>query len=169
MSKIDQLKKMYSAMAIEKKDISLQDLVNQKGKDGVIEVEIVGLASKLVPKYQNATNDGYHTMVYLKDGKKTGGFSNALHQFANFFYEGAGLDTEAAFNRVNFNEKSFIKARISIVKFTDVMDGKTVNKTTYNFELLDGDVEKVERIAQFSGNTPLLIEGVDQEPGEITA
>lgn len=149
---IDKIKKLHSAMSIERKDITLQDLVSQEGnKEGIAIVEITGLASKYVPKYHNENNQGFHTMVYLKDGRKTGGFSNALYDLARFFYDGAGMDATSTFNKVEFSSGGFIKVAISKVK----LDG---GKSTYNFEILDGEVNGVERMGQVTGQAPLLIE-----------
>lgn len=151
---IDKIKKLHSAMSIERKDISLKDLVSKEAeKDGTVTVEIIGFASKFVPKYHNENNQGYHTMIYLKDGRKTGAFSNALYDFARFFYEGAGMDTTAEFNKLMLAENGFLKVKVSPVK----LDG---GKSTYNFEIVDGDVDtsKLERIGAIAGNTPLLLE-----------
>jgi len=134
---VEMLKKMHNAQMIERKDISLQDLVNQEGKAGELTTEVVGFASKLVPKYKNDDNQGYHTTVYLKDGRITGAFSNALHEFANFFYEKAGLDIDQTFNKVTFPNGS-LKLKISVVK----LDAK---KSTYNFEIVDGEITGIER------------------------
>jgi hypothetical protein len=148
---IERIKKLHTAMSIERKDISLKDLVAKEGKNGAVTIEIVGLASKYVPKYHNENNQGMHTMIYLKDGRKTGAFSNALYDFARFFYEGAQMDTKAEFNKIMFTDKGFLKVNVAVVELEK-------GKTTYNFEIMDGLVENVERFGNLPGNTPLLIE-----------
>lgn len=151
---IDKIKKLHSAMSIERKDIALKDLVANEAdkKTGIAVIEITGIASKYVPKYHNENNQGFHTMLYLKDGRKTGGFSNALLELAQFFYKGAGQDPHSTFNKVEFKEGDFVKVGIAVVK----LDG---GRTTYNFEIIDGVVEHgIERLGQVS-DSPLLIEG----------
>lgn len=151
---IDKIKKLHSAMSIERKDISLKDLVSNEAdkKTGTVVVDIVGFASKYVPKYHNENNAGMHTMLYLADGRKTGGFSNALFELAQFFYKGAGQDPFAQFNKVEFTQGDFVKVGITHVK----LDG---GRTTYNFEIVDGMVEHgIEKVGHVS-EKPLLIEG----------
>lgn len=151
---IDKIKKLHSAMSIERKDVSLKDLVAQEAdkKTNIAVLEITGFASKYVPKYHNETNPGVHTMLYLKDGRKTGGFSTALLELAQFFYKGAGQDPFSQFNKVEFTEGDYIKVAVAVVK----LDG---GRTTYNFEILDGVVEHgIEKVGHVS-EKPLLIEG----------
>lgn len=150
---IDKIKKLHSAMSIERKDINLRDLVltEKDKKTNILTIDVVGFASKFVAKYCNENNQGYHTMVYLKDGRKTGAFSNALYDFAKFFYEGAGMDTTKDFNKLMLQEGGFLKIAVCVVE----LDAK---KTTYNFEIVDGDVSKFERIGTIAGETPLLLE-----------
>jgi hypothetical protein len=155
---IDKLKKMHSAVSIESKDFSLKEIFAGKETEAVLIV--TGLASKFVPKYHSDSNYGYHTMIYLIDGKKTGAFSNALYEFAKFFYIGAQLDPNAEFNKIMFTD-GFIQVRVSKVDL-----GK--GKTTYNFEILDGEVDKIERIGlNNQGNNIFEItEGLAALPGE---
>jgi hypothetical protein len=147
-SVVDKLKKMHSARAIEQKDFSLKDLF-PAGTESV-DLEVIGLASKFVPKYCNENNAGYHTMIYLKDGKKTGAFSNALFEFARFFYEGVGLDLDSTFNKVEFANGGFLKVRVSEVP----LDKK---KSTYNFEIVEGEINGFSRMGKLESQNPLLI------------
>jgi hypothetical protein len=151
---IDKIKKLHSAMSIERKDVSLKDLLAQEAdkKTNVLTIEVTGFASKYVSKYHNENNSGMHTMVYLKDGRKTGAFSNALFELARFFYKGAGLDEFAQFNKIELKDGGFIKLNVALVK----LDG---GRTTYNFEIVDGNIDAgVEKLGQIT-NAPLLIEG----------
>lgn len=151
---IENIKKLHSAMSIERKDISLKELVAAEAdkKSKVLVMNVAGFASKYVPKYHNENNQGFHTMIYLTDGRKTGAFSNALYELAQFFYKGAGLSEHEKFNKIMFNEGGFIQIAVTVVE----LDSK---KTTYNFEILDGNVDKgVETMGQISGGT-LLLEG----------
>lgn len=148
---IENLKRMYSAQAIEAKDISLQDLVNKEGKDGSIVIRINGIASKFVKKYASENNYGYHTMLYMIDGRKTGAFSNALYDFARFLYAGAKLNTDAEFNKIEFPEDGFLEIKVTVIK----LDSK---KSTYNFEIVDGLVDKVARIGGVDEKQMFLLE-----------
>lgn len=172
MSKtIDQLKKLHQAQAITKKDFSIKALFenNKAAKpyqndDGTATLEIVGFSSKLVPRYISETNAGYHTTVFLKDGKKTGAFSGALLELASFFYQAAQLDVSAPFNQIMFNESDFVKVKVSKV---DLSEGHM----TYNFELVDGQLDKgVEILGALSGQSvPLLFAGNEAEEEIKTA
>lgn len=139
-SMVQNLKKLHDMTSVEKKDISLKDLVAAAGKQCIISV--TGFASKLVPKYTSNENRGYHTMVYTvnADGEeiKTGAFSNALYDFAGFFYKCAGLDTTADFNKIIFDKP--VDVEISVVK----LDG---GKTTYNFDIVGGEMQQFEKFS----------------------
>lgn len=161
---LKQIKSVYSTQSIERKDISLKDLLNKEGKNDSIVVNITSFTSKLVPKYKNEHCYGMHTMITIsdkiKDGKKevervrkTGGFSNALFEFAKFFYNGVGLNPYDDFNKTELVGTG-IQTRISIVK----LDG---GKSTYNFEILDGDVEgfrKMGNAMELDSNSIQMIE-----------
>jgi hypothetical protein len=131
---IDRIKAMHKAETIENKDYSLKQLF--KNDNDVVQIEVVGLSSKRVPKYISEENDGYHTTLYLKNGEITGCFSGALHEFANFFYRHIGLDTTSDFNKVTFD--GFITVKITKI---DLKKGRT----TYNFEVIDGELRTIER------------------------
>lgn len=152
---IENLKKLHSAQAVEKKDFSLADCFDSKTKEVVL--SITGLASKFVPKYKNENNPGFHTMMYLKDGQKTGAFSTALHEFASFFYEKAGLDPEEKFNKIMFNGS--IDVKVSKI----ALDG---GRGTYNFEIIDGDATGAERMGQLAGGGIALLPEVTTEAAE---
>lgn len=155
MNAIDKIMKLHAATSIEKKDIALRDLlIRDGGKEKTVTVKIKGFASKYVPKYHNENNDGFHTMIYLDDEAKTktGCFSNALHELANFFYQGGGVDISAPFKKINFTDDAYIEVKITHVD----LDAK---KSTYNFEIVGGNVEanKIEMMGQTAGSSPMLL------------
>lgn len=150
-SKMDRIKKLHQAQAIERKDISLKDLVAQEGKDGALTIKIKGFASKWVEKYASEDNKGYHTMVYLADGRKTGAFANSLYDLASFFYKGAGLNVGELFNKIDFKD-GYIEVKVTTIE----LDKK---KSTYNFEILDGEIGKCDLIGSTKDNDTLLLEG----------
>lgn len=153
MSKLlDQIKRAHSARSIEAKDFSLSELFT--GDVDAVTLKVTGFASKLVDKYVSENNKGYHTMIYLLDGKKTGAFSNALHEFAAFFYENVGLDVNDTFNKVMF-PNGHLEVLVSVVQ----LDKK---KSTYNFEILDGEIKGFTKQGRVEINQSLLIE--DTEP-----
>lgn len=141
---------MHAARSVEQKDLSLKDFFTGKEKEAVL--EITGLASKYVPKYHNENNPGYHTMIYLKDGRKTGAFSNALFEFAKFFYELAGLDVDSTFNKLEFPNGVL---KVKVIK-VDLDKGKT----TYNFEIIEegSELNGVARMGKIEGIKPMLLE-----------
>lgn len=144
-SLIDRIKKMHSAVSIEKKDYSFKDLFKDNES---VTLEIQGLATKFVPKYAKEENAGYHTTVYLKNGEKTGCFSGALLEFANFFYSNANMDTKADFNKITFDGSIIVK--VTKIK----LDG---GRSTYNFEIVDGVVNGIERMGKLEGQAGLLL------------
>lgn len=146
-STIEMLKKLHSAQAIEQKDYPLKDLFTSKEPTKTL--QIVGFASKHVPKYEKEGNAGYHTTIYLSNGERTGCFSSALHDFAKFFYQTAGLDPADTFNKLMFTDGGFISAKVTKIPLAE-------GRTTYNFELLDGEFVTVERITNNSGGALLL-------------
>jgi hypothetical protein len=163
---VENLKKMHDAQRIENKDFSLKHLfvlsnatINKLTKpyqqeDGSAILPVVGLASKYVRKYDNENNPGYHTTVYLKDGKKTGAFSTALYEFAQYFYEQAGMGGDSTFKKLEFNG-------CMNVKVTKVdLDG---GHTTYNFEIVEGDVTGATLIGTGTGGQLLIGGSTEQE------
>jgi hypothetical protein len=149
MSKLlENIKKAHQARSIEKKDFSLTELFT--GKETETTLKVIGFASKLVEKYKSESNAGFHTMVYLQDGQKTGAFSNALYEFAKFFYEGAGLDADSSFNKVEF-PNGHIEVKVSKIDL-----GK--GKTTYNFEIVDGEINGIARMGKLENSAPMLLE-----------
>lgn len=157
LSIVEQLKKAHSARSIEQKDLSLKDFFSKDVQ--TVTLQITGFASKLVEKYKSDTNAGYHTMIYLKDGKKTGGFSGALYDIAKFFYEAAGLDLNSTFNKIELT--GYIDVKVSIIDL-----GK--GHTTYNFEILDGVVTGYSRMGKLGNAQPLLTEAGAKELEETT-
>jgi len=147
MSKIvDQMKKLYEGQAVAKKDFNLKHLFTTENKtakkyqkdDGTAELSVISIASKYVRKYDNEANGnrGFHTTLELANGEKTGAFSSALLAFAEFFYDLAGLPVDD-YRRVEFDKPVTVK-----VTKVDLSEGKT----TYNFELIGGDVTKLTRM-----------------------
>jgi hypothetical protein len=135
---VEALKKMHSAQAIEKKDFALQDLFDSKTKE--VTIDVAGFASKFVPKYHKEDNPGFHTMIYLADGQKTGAFASSLWYFAQFFYEKAGLNPEDKFNKLMFDGS--LKVKVTLIPL------ENGSKKTYNFEIVEGEINGVERIGQ---------------------
>jgi hypothetical protein len=160
-NRIDAIKKAHEARRIKQKDYSFKNLFENKAKEkelkvdenGAIVLEVVKIESKYVPKYHNENNQGYITTLTLKNGKTVGAFSNALHEFANFFYEGAGVNLDDTFKKVDIkgadNKPGFVKVKVTKID----LDG---SKSTYEFEVIDGNVEGLTR--QEAINIPLLTE-----------
>lgn len=159
-NRIEMLKKMHSARAIKRKDFSFKHIFEGSVKEikpdenRSIILEIIGFESKFVPKYEKDTNSGFHTTIFLKNGKTTGAFSNALNEFANFFYEGAGLDINDTFKKIDFlgaaDKAGFIKVQVTKIDLDS-------NKTTYEFVLLDGEVEGLKKLQDSFGAMPLQL------------
>jgi hypothetical protein len=171
---VEMLKKQHDARRIVNKDFSIKNLfeisskeINKKTKpyqqeDGTAIIPVIGIASKYVPKYDNGSNPGYHTTLYLKDGIITGAFSTAAHDLANFFFAAAGLDTEAEFNQLMFASGNVVNVRVSKIEFSGTNEkGETEARKTYNFEILDGEITGAERLG-FAG-TNLLIEAASEK------
>jgi hypothetical protein len=135
---VEQLKKLHSAQSIERKDISLEKFLAKNGDDaGHATIAIGGLMSKFVPKYEKAETGqrGFFTMIYDTNGLKIGAFSNALYEFASFFYSKLpGYDPDGRFFKFNF-----VGGDTLIVDVSEVpLDG---GRSTYNFEILSGVIE----------------------------
>jgi len=153
MSAAEKLRKMYEAQSIEAKDFSLKDLFSlsasvkpYQNEDGTATLHVKGIASKFVPKYCNENNRGYHTTLYLTDGKKTGAFSNALLQFAEFFFGAAGVELNE-YARVTFDGE--VEILISKVDLAG-------SKTTYNIEYVGGEFTGLERLGGAANYAALL-------------
>lgn len=144
---IEKIKKMHSAISIEKKDYSFKDMFKETD---VVVLDIKGLATKFVPKYAKEENAGFHTTVYLTNGEKTGCFSGALLEFANFFYSNADMDTKADFNKITFD--GHLQVKVTKIK----LDG---GRFTYNFDIMGGEVSHIERIGKVEGQALLTDSG----------
>lgn len=153
---IEKLKKAHQVMSIQKKDLSLKDFF--QGKETEVEIEVIAISSKYVKKYDKSQTNGslgFHTTLYLKDGRVTGAFSNSLLELARFFYSSVGMNPNEEFNYLSFKTESqpdaFIKLLVTKISLDD-------NKTTYNFKIVDGLVGKVDMIGNTQVNTNLLLE-----------
>lgn len=131
MNLLEKIQKLHQQQSIEQKDFSFKDLF--KTTD-VIELDVKAIQTKLVEKYRTETQEGYYTMLKLTDGKKTGCFSNGLFQFAKFFFNNCGLDSKSVHNEIEFD--GYIKVKITKIYLKDA-------KTTYNFEVIGGDVKNI--------------------------
>jgi hypothetical protein len=134
---IEQLKRLHSAQAIERKDMGLRDYIAKFGTDGAADLAISGMMSKFIPKYEkDATGQrGYFTMLYLAGGMKIGAFSNALYDLATFFYSKLpGYSDDGHFFKFEFTCGDVLNVHVSTVP----LDG---GKSTYNFEIVDGVLE----------------------------
>lgn len=172
-SAIDQLKKLHSAQAIERKDISLEKyLAKNADENGHATIAIAGFMSKHIPKYEKAElgQRGFFTMLYNTDGVKIGAFSNALFEFATFFYSKApGYDENGKFYKWEFTEGDMILVDVSEVN----LDG---GRSTYNFELLSGvldhkvnvlfDPAQAGNLLGITSSNLLTIDTPDAVPGE---
>jgi hypothetical protein len=157
MSAIERLKKAHQVMSIQKKDLSLKDFFT--GKTTEVEMEVIAISSKYVAKYDKSAENGsrgFHTTIYLKDGRITGAFSNSLLDLAQFFYKSVGMNPDSEFNYLSFKTEqqpdAFIKLLVSKI---DLDQG-----FTYNFRIQDGIIGQVERIGDPSqSNVLALTEG----------
>jgi hypothetical protein len=163
-SVFDKIKKIHDARRVEQKDFSLKDLFKLEKSD-VVKIRVIGFSSKFVPKYAKETCFGYHTMVYLADGRKTGGFSNALYRFADFYYQLTGAKPDGDFVKLMFPEGCYLDVEISQVEFDNSQ------KNTYEFNLIDGNLGDghVELLSDGAGSGVTLITDDDPDtiPGEV--
>lgn len=157
MTPLEKLKKLHDMQSIKKKDISLRDLIAKEGKAGSVVLDVIGFESKFVPKYEQPGKClGYHTTIFLSDGRTTGCFSNALYELAGFFYKLMPGYTEGLdFYPCHFTGGDVIVIEAETVALAD-------NKSTYNFEVTgQGELSHpVEGIfgATYTGN---LLSAVD--------
>lgn len=145
-SLMDKIKKMHSAVSIEQKDYSLKEIVNKNTPEAILEIK--SLSSKFVAKYHKDGNEGYHTTIQTSDGKRTGCFSGALLEFARFFYSNAKMDTTSDFCKITFD--GFIKVKVTYVPLD-------AGRSTYNFEILDGEIKGLELMGGGDAGGNLLL------------
>jgi len=151
MSKaVENLKNLYKSQTVEKKTFSLKDAFTVGNKaakkyvqdDGSLLFPVIGLASKFVPKYCNANNAGYHTMMYLDGGINTGGFSTALYNFSQTLYQAAKVPYNE-YVSVTWDKPILVRVTIEAFDKEVEKEGKTVMepRTTYHFEIVSGEAE----------------------------
>lgn len=157
MNAIEKLKKAHQLTSIQKKDFSFKDLFTGKKNTAVIEVSAI--SSKYVGKYDKSNEGGsmgFVTVIYLKDGRITSSFSNALLDFARFFYTASGLDISDTMNYLSFktdsNPEGHLKIEVSKVDIDS-------SRSTYNFKIVDGQVQKIETLNKLGfGQDVLMLE-----------
>lgn len=167
-SMLAKLQKLYSMNGVESKDLSLKKLFDEEATKGKLEIEVIGIGSKYVAKYDKPDTGclGFHTMLYMRDGRKTGGFSNALHRFASFFFENLGLDPDASNNHIDLSGDDFIRVKITKVDLPDA-------KTTYDIEIIGGELTTEKFTIAGGTAAPFMLEAaqnvfdVDPATGEV--
>ena len=153
---VQMLKKRYEQTTVIKKDFTAKELFSNKKEvkeyqqeDGSVVLSLKAISTKFVPKYKKDENEGIHTTLYLTDGKITGCFSGSFLAFARFLFQSAGMDTNGDFSKIDFVDGCL---RVKITKI-DLIEGRT----TYNIEILDGNIDKVEKLDSVGGIS--LLEG----------
>lgn len=159
---VAKLMNLYATRAVEQKDFTLKEAFQIGCKaaapyvqeDGSLLLPVIGFASKFVAKYAKDGCAGYHTMIYLADGKKMGAFSNALLRHAEFFYLGTGT-TLSDYARIDFDAP--IDIRVTLETFdTDDHKGGTVEATSYGFDIVGGEATSVRTLGSVEQYTNLI-------------
>lgn len=138
MSAIGNLKKAFEAQAVTSDDWSLQKFHAKKEVNEVARMNIIGIESKYVPKFDKrnlpegsvmgAGNMGFRTRFFLADGETIGTFSNAAHGFFEFFATAIGYSGQETFAHID------IEGNILVDLTVLPLDSK---KSTYDFKLIE--------------------------------